>query len=307
MSRKSVLAGKTFLMSAGAVKAGSSWLFDMLARQEDASFIEPKELRVFDARFSALSAGLPKFRILSLARILEEHGNDPVKAMQDEAFRDHVKHLNMYIDDDAYFAHFENNCDLTKKLIGDISPDYGLIPLHGLQSIHAMFEQRGINLKVILIIRDPIERHFSALRSMESEKKKLGVLTNTAGWRKIFRPQKPWSALEKFESTLTEPKHLERAAYHKIIPNLHSAFGKERVHIQLFETLFTETAMERLSSFLGIPLSGYDFNKVVHKTPVTTPLTDDLIRKGQQAYAPVFEYCQKLIGNDIREYWKYST
>ena len=65
-----------------------------------------------------------------------------------------------------YFDHFDYIHTRDKNIthVSDITPDYALLPTQVFYFIKKGLEQKGFNVKVVFLMRDPVERAWSQLR-----------------------------------------------------------------------------------------------------------------------------------------------
>ena len=94
-----------------------------------------------------------------------------------------------------------------------------------------------------------------------------------------------------------------RTRYQATIANLESVFPPEDLWFGLYETLFSEPEVNRLSEFLGVETNHAFAKKQVQVSPKTKPELDaetkQLLR---DFYADVYEYCYERFPS-TREVW----
>jgi hypothetical protein len=136
-------AGPDFLCI-GAHKAGTTWLYQQLDSHPDFWMPPVKELHYFDQLGRVQRASPPRCRDERDLRFLQR-----IKSLSAEP----------HIDLENYARLFEPKGSL---LSGDISPNYSTLSKDIIRRVVRYFP----NLKVILLVRDPVERVWSHL-SME--------------------------------------------------------------------------------------------------------------------------------------------
>ena len=136
----------TFLLGVGAQKAGTSWLHDQLNRRKDADFGFLKEYHVFDAlELEHCSSFRPKnptplkWRTWRRARFMEQP--------------------------ERYFDYFASRLKPPHiRLTGDITPSYAGLSAQSFRRIKDAFQERGVQMRAVFIMRDPVERFLSQQR-----------------------------------------------------------------------------------------------------------------------------------------------
>jgi hypothetical protein len=155
----------------GAQKAATSWLWVML-RQNPKIWMPPvKELHFFDHLY------IPENRAWTLNHILkgtaqtrEWHVNNNV--INPDYFRYLADMETKEPFTESWYRACYNRPDADGKVLGDITPEYSTLPEEG---IHYIRELLGSKLRLIYIIRNPLERALSQLkmnltrRSQENE------------------------------------------------------------------------------------------------------------------------------------------
>ncbi len=151
----------------GMQKAGTTWLAANLG-QHPSVWIPPiKEIHYFDEvhvdpgwhvrRQGAATNNLKRFNTDNDSIPLSD------KAVIEMAFWQHLEQKD--INDNWYESiwSFANNSD--NKLLGEMTPDYSIIPLSGVEHVHKL----APNVKIVVLIRDPIERTWSSARMYAKE------------------------------------------------------------------------------------------------------------------------------------------
>lgn len=214
---------KTFLLGVGAQKSGTTWVFGTLARSDGVRMGPFKEYHVWDA------ATLDSCR--DFRRPLWAHGPNRLRA---------VMQRFPYF----YFEHFRRLLDAPDvRLTADVTPSYAGLSVDTFRRIRTGFVKRGIAVKVLFLMRDPVDRCFSAARMLSEKENRLAA---EAGLTSEISAE-DWLV-----------KHLEseyvrfRSDYAATVASLQAAFRPEEVHIEIYETMFTPDGLGRLSNFLGV-------------------------------------------------------
>ena len=177
-------ARRTFLLGLGCEKGGTTWLYDYLERHPQVASGFSKEYHVLNAHFLASGRALQERRIARVRRLIAGLRRVPgqrraqrlegLAAMlaQRERQRALAADLGAYVD---YFAGLADAAPDT-RLVCDITPLYACLDAAALAEVRARLEAAGFEVRVIFIMRDPIERAFSSYRMS------LGWTEDYAAW-----------------------------------------------------------------------------------------------------------------------------
>lgn len=210
---------KTFVLGVGAQKAGTSWLFQYMRSLRYSKMPDHKEFHVWDALDS------PKAR--------KYLGPDIPRHAHDARVREMVDDPDVYFD---YFcSHFSEG-----RITGDITPNYAGLSVERLRMIEAGFAERGVRVKSVLLLRDPVSRCVSAFRMVRARRDERKGRTLT--------PEQMESMFLRY--AMSEECEV-RTRYERTWLRNDEVMGTRRVHVELFEQLFTESAMNGLDRFLG--------------------------------------------------------
>ena len=179
----------------GAQKAGTSW-FDTMLRQHPGVFLPPmKEVHFFD--FIYVPEHRPWVRT-SFNKHMHRHRQ---RGQALAAYFDRL--VAMPRRQDAWYRAIFDHPDAAGRVTGEVTPAYSLLPAAGVERV------RTINpaMKVIFILRDPVDRALSQLRM-------------AANRRKSDRVGSDW--LEDETSLL--PAVLARSAYRENIARWEAVF-----------------------------------------------------------------------------------
>lgn len=141
----------------GAEKCGTTWLWDMFRDHPEVGVPRPKELRYFSNLH--IGTGLNNFQ--ELRRLLNRPFDRHLPADMIEPL---VNELRISAGTDAAYLRIFGALD--GKVVGDVSPQYCMLPDEGL----AHLKMVAPAAKIILLLRDPVERLISAAKMKASEK-----------------------------------------------------------------------------------------------------------------------------------------
>ena len=150
---------KDFILGVGCQKGGTTWLRSQLHRHETCDFGFQKEYHVFD-RLYDLPKFSTKFNKNSL-KIKYKDLNLPNKNDPSSYQREHF-----LLDPQNYYDYFES-LFLNNKILsttGDVTPAYAGLPIEAFKKLKEKLEEKQFKVKVIFLMRDPIERIWSHAR-----------------------------------------------------------------------------------------------------------------------------------------------
>ena len=270
---------KTFLLGLGASKCGTTWIQAYLNAAPHADFGRLGEYQVWDAlhidtaaRFRVPRPPLRRRAADALARRL----GLPRKA-------DVIRH-ELQSDPDRYFAYFEGLLARPGiTLTGDITPVYAGLPPAVLQHIDRSFATRGIQVKTVLSLRDPIERAWSILK-MQHRKGRL--------------PEPPAQAFARRHGPGTEA--LPHQTYRHTLDAQAQVFPEDRRFTTLYETLFTPETIARLSAYAGVAFTPEKGGQRVNAAADTSSVPEDLARAAFPHFEADYAYCAEHLPDTLR-------
>lgn len=275
---------KTFVLGVGAQKAGTTWLHAYLDGRKDADFGFCKEYHIHDAR---TIAHLDPFRSY-------EEGPRALRALRELKLLAKPRtrrRLSFYRRPERYYRYFQRLLDRPGIAIsGDITPSYGLLEASHLRQIRDEVEARGLRLRTIYLMRDPIERIISSVRMNLRKKERL----------------QPEREIEALRSTVSRrPRGIDtRSDYRRTLESLDQAFGLEQVHVGFYESLFQPEAIRELCDYLGIPYSEPDFQRRFNVSATDTSVPEDLLLQLGAWQRGSWLYCrERFPAVDLERLW----
>ncbi len=215
----------------GAQKAGSSWLHVMLSRHPEIWLPPAKEIHYFDHKFPvklpvSRQTQVPS-RILFTQnfsrRISRMDGAHFVKKLRATSVASLVWDLRFNFgrrDDQWYAALFKQSKD---KITGDITPAYSRLDHTAIKYVYNLMPES----KIILLLRDPIERAWShALMDLGRFKNRLPEQI----------PDKEY--IQHFNSTASRL----RGSYLQILENWKSIYPEKLIFIGFFDQILESPA-----------------------------------------------------------------
>ncbi|MEX1188176.1 MAG: hypothetical protein WED33_02895 [Bacteroidia bacterium] len=215
--------------------------------------------------------------------------------------RELVKRLSFCLDIQNYYDYFDHlwfkgGGQITT--VGDITPSYCSLPAPVLSDIKRELERRGFTVKVIFLMRDPIERIWSMVRMIRRNKLKSNPSLEIS------------SELKHLERIYVQPGCEANTRYEMTVTNLELVFDQENIFYSCYENLFEDETIDQLAAFLG--LADFTPDKVLKvnnsdKSESLMELNEELASKLFSYYRETYEFCFKRFGiKELWPGWKYS-
>lgn len=258
--------GGTFLLGVGAQKAGTTWLYEYLAAAPAAATTSIKEYHIWDALHVPGCHGY-------LVRGRPEAEQDRLRAL-------------MQRDNAIYFAFFERLLQQDgKRLTFDITPSYAGLQPEILRMIAAGFAARNIATKAVFLMRDPVERCWSAARMLHLKKHgDTGISPEDVG----AMAESPGFAL--------------RTRYDLTLAALEAAFPPEQVHVGIYEEMFEAAPLEKLSGFCGVPFRPEMTQETFNTSAKKTELGPEIYARLARTYRGVYDAVAQAYPQ-VRQLW----
>lgn len=273
------------MLGVGAQKAGTTWLHHQLNSLPFADFGMLKEYHVFDSLY------VDEFK----------ERNEKIKARGDAQAGDDVEakglksklqktHASFLENTANYFAYFDELADARAgiTMTGDITPTYSALPEPAFAQIREGLEARGFRVKVVFLMRDPVERCWSMMRMKERlELRRFGHHNlQMNGQRRLLQ------LYRDDQMTL-------RTRYDLTVPRIESVFAPEDIFIGFYETLFSPDSVARLCDTLGIRPFEADFGRQVNVSEKTWPLDEAVRTKVARHYRSVYAFVENRYGREF--------
>lgn len=265
---------KTLLVGIGAPKSGTSWLYGYLRDHPQVLMSPIKEMNVFNARFRPDLAKDWNEKFAAKLKKMEASGDAPKRQL--EAMRMRVA---MSTDPSAYIRFFKQLTRPEYKAFGEVSPGYILLREDGL----AALRDQHPKTRVILLMRDPVERVWSAVRMRQRES---GV-----------------DAVEGFDSAVKNDLMMERGRYDLIVSALDKVFAPEDVWLGFYETLFEEEKIRSLCDFAEVDYVEADFDRRPNVAP-EADMPAEHQATARAALDPVYAFCRERFGDKVPATWR---
>ena len=294
---------KDFILGVGCEKGATTWLRKQLNTHETCNFGFRKEYHVFDVLYK-----VDKVRGKSTKKnnLIYNFRGNLNKAFKHIFLGEYRRGLFLF-DVKNYFDYFNslflNNKELTTT--GDITPSYSGLPIEAFKDIKGNLEKRGLKVKVIFIMRDPIERIWSQAR-MLIKKYKSNNLGNFSDFGPIINNLESNNLDNELVKVLYKDiRVIKRTRYENTINNLEKIFNQDDIFYSLYENLFDKETLDRLKHFLCLPNLIFDSNKVIYSNPKAKKieLSYDLKKDIFDFYKDTYLFCDSRFNS--RASWNY--
>ncbi|MAI29328.1 MAG: hypothetical protein CMP38_03870 [Rickettsiales bacterium] len=255
---------KTFILGIGAPKAGTTWLYEYIQNDPKANFGQMKEYHYWNLAFLDQKESEKKYKLFKKSK---------KKYCSDELLRWTMLSMKNY-----YGIYFNSIINSGYSITGDITPHYARAKEHHLKYIKKYLEAFGFNIKVVYLLRDPMERLWSNVRMERElyESIKNDLNDSEAINFKINDPF--W----KFDSFYINP-----------IKRIQKIFKKENIYIGIFEEMFLQEKLMELSNFIGVNYNPEMIQKKINVTNKKEKLDNSTMKEIQESYIETYEFCYK--------------
>ena len=232
--------GNLFI-NAGAMKAGTTWLYWVLRLNPDLYFSMEKEIHYFHLKYLGDAILNDIHRMNQLRSIYTPHMCSADTTIAD--LRGQLEWLRCYMSDpmdDAWYAQVIRP-DADQIYSCDFSNLYAQLPSHAWQEIEADCAR----LRVLYLFRDPLCRLWSHLKFDLKFNGQLGLLTS-------------WTASD-IETYLRQPHVWENAEYGQAIRRMKAGLSPQALRFEFIDEAQSDTLglIRRVEQFVGIRAQEY--------------------------------------------------
>lgn len=262
----------------GAQKAGTSWLNVQLSKHPQLWLPTVKELHFFDHLYvednrSWTLTHIQRNALSALQSHLDK--NTP----PDWGFVRYLADLSDRMPfTEAWYARAYDRPRARTRMCGDITPEYCTLPYEGIEHIKQLLPA----VKLIYIVRDPVERALSQLRmNLERSNKE--------------------PSLDRLLKMCEHPDLDNRGDYRTYIPRWKRHFDASRLLILPYGDMRSSPAdfMMRIESHLGVNhYKKYEFARRVHETR-KVPMPVEVIDLLEKRYAPQRDFLRTEFGEEF--------
>lgn len=277
-----------FVLGVGAQKAGTRFIYHALRQSQEVALSNPKEMHVFDARFIPEFGGEFHERRKRAAIEKLQRPDASASLSRRNNMKHILRHVAMHYDLGEYVSYFRELAD-SAPVVGEITPAYSMLGADHFETIRELLEPH-FRVRPIFIMRDPVERVFSALRMTDRNQ----------GRQRRF-------AHERFDRDFAKTGNAQRTQYDRTIRSLESIFRQDEIFYGFYEDMFRQTFFDRLCDFLGIRSIHPDFGTRSNQSPREVDLPQASAARARQHYADVYDFVRARFGKEyIHSIWPYA-
>lgn len=272
------------LFCAGAVKAGTSWLFEYLRGHPETYLRSIKEMQFFNKLDEGALGGRVRRMEKEIAGMEQEldagPARYPARVLQQIADRvEYCKVLEAKDPVPAYLQYLTAGAE-DKRLVGEMTPEYGLL------SVERMRDLQGLSgdVRWVFLMRDPVERLWSHVRMLV--KRAMAEPGAFAG-----------DCAAKFDEVLAGKAVdvIQRGDYAAIHGRLVQAVPADKQLVMAYEQMITSEGIACVTGFLGLSDHKAPLQKKVHVgTAVDMP--DVLRQRAREWLKPQYAFVAATFG-----------
>ncbi|WP_298295245.1 sulfotransferase [uncultured Litoreibacter sp.] len=269
---------ENLFLSAGAMKAGTTWLYVVLEKHPHLFFSYEKEIHYFHYKYIDRS-------VLSEERRLENAHKRYLNFNPSRAFIGRVRnnlhwvtnYLNSPVDDFWYRNLFALR--RAERYDCDFSNLYAMLPEEAWRQIHADSK----NLKVLYTLRDPVKRLWSHVKF---HLQVTGQTDKLSSWSE-----------KDFHKFAKQPFIWKNAEYGACLRNMRAALPPEALKCIFFEDMHADQrkTLAEIEDFLGIPHHNFPDNVLNSK------VNESISHPMPEFFPALFAEDFRRIANDLEE------
>jgi hypothetical protein len=310
-----------FFLCVGCQKGGTTWLAEHLRPMPEVRLGARKEMHALDVLY------LDAFRdwhLTRMRRLERDIARVEAAGRRPELVGSMTRKLGRYREAqaiaeslDAYLAYFRGRADESPevRVVADLTPDYALLGASDWTATRAAIVAAGFAPRVLFLMRDPVARLESVWRMQARDaaakaERVSGLLRRaaargTAMARHAAASLLPAPSEAGFLDFASEPLNLGRSQYQATIQALEAAFPAEEIQYEFYETLFAQSAVDRIMAFIGLPPRPADFALRVNASPLRRPIAPQELARVRARLEPTYRFCAERFGEArIAAIWK---
>lgn len=254
---------RRFILGMGAQKTGTKWLRRYLLDTGDFEHLGLWEAHVWDA------LTVPDLANFRLPGPNENSRTDDLRWRLQQGPA-------------AYFEHYREACEASSSsMAGDITPSYSMLAAETLVDIDGHAADHGFELVPVFVMRDPVERCWSAFRMNAG----ADAVDLDAAGDDVLDADLERSFVDFATGTNAEP----RTRYDRTLDALSGSVGSDRAVVAVFEELFSGRGLEAFARQLDVPARSGAADRPVHVSKVLPRPAGDAWAEVARFYAPVYE------------------
>ncbi len=255
---------KIFIYGVGAQKAGTTWLYNYIQNDPNANLGILKEYHFWNYVF--VQDKNPK------NNKLESFINRPQKDLnQGELIRSLMLRIKGY-----YGLYFNSIINSGFNITGDFTPQYQRGAKEHHKYVKDYLESLEFTVKVIFLIRDPVERLWSNIRMEKKLYKTIpDSISDSEAIKKSYKFKK-WHADSLYDFTINA---------------LRLVFEEKNIYVGIYEEMFNEDKIKEISDFIGIECNLSMMNKKINSTLKKEELDINVVKEVKEFHNETYEFC----------------
>lgn len=272
---------QTLLLCIGAQKAGTTWLADFLRNHPQVHMPPVKEVHFFDARFAPKWCA--KYEAEMLVDFQKEVAALTVATCGDPALQQKLHAMLLrfrMIANPAEYIRFMGWGAQGRPVLFEATPDYSMLDRSGFQAMRDTHP----NTKLIFLLRNPADRFWSSM--------------------KFNRTHNPAFDIDvMFDRLLEREDFMLLADYGRTLAEVLSVFPRERLHLEFYENLFDQGAVDRICQFAGVSPRAADFGGRSNAS-FEGDMPPERRAQAVRAYAHIYQAMASQLGEALPESWR---
>ena len=286
---------KKFLMMIGTQRGGSTMLHHALNISTDITMHPIKELHYFDTKHKVRPEqtlrNTTKRRINGLFQKLEKH---PGMIKKDEVYLSLKANFMLHSEELTKLSYLDLFHTLNEKeYIGECTPEYMLLGKKGLNDIKQQIDR---DVKILLIVRNPVQRFLSAVKLLN---RSAGLNLDNSTINDFIRDM----LNEEEESHFLQQQDLFNNYKHAI--NLYTSLFTTNFKVVSYDDFSTgkENLFNELNDFLDTEINHTDFiesfNEKKNSQGESLKIEKDVLDRLEKRYRKNLNYINEYLGREL--------
>ena len=273
------------MFCAGAVKAGTTWLYEYLREHPETYLRTIKETQYFDRLEARSLQGRVKRLDKEIAAFEAELETGRAKwpAWVLRQIGDRAEYRKVLTSaptpTKAYLRYLTAGAE-GKRLVGEMTPEYGLLPVETMREVSAVMP----DVRWIFVMRDPVSRLWSHVRMLVRRTKPAAEAFAGA-------------CAVKFDEVLAGKSEdvTVRGDYAGIYGRLSQAMAADKRLAIFYEQMMTPQGVARVTDFLGLTYHPAPLDKMVHEG-VEVEMPESLRERARDWLRPQYAFVAQTFG-----------
>ena len=282
---------KQFILGIGAQRTGSTWLRAQLHQCDQVNLGFCKEYHFFDVLYLPQMRAYHDLPEMGSGNIFQRMINEATSKRKSIA--DKTNRLTKFVQNPhRYFDYFDNlwakNSNVTT--VGDFTPSYSMLDRVAFEYARNELEKRGFRVKVVFIMRDPVERIWS-MNHQEAKMKQALKAGHDLSKRQF-----------SLESFTYEDAEL-RTRYERTIHELEQVFDTRDIYCDFYERYISKDRFKVLTKFLCLKCEDPDVLNVRNASHMKGNIETTLAAEVANYYKSTYDFVEARFGKEVCSLW----